>query len=60
MSPFATRLTIAAVLACAAIILAIVFRKKLHADGGDHVAALVVALAIVGVPALARALETLF
>jgi hypothetical protein len=47
------------VLACAAIILAFVYRKKLRSEGGQHVAVLAVILAIVGMPALAQALERL-
>ncbi len=60
MSPFETRLVIAAVLACAAIILAFVFRKNLRGAGGQQVAVLGVVIAIVGMPVLARALERLF
>lgn len=59
MSPFETRVTIAAVLACAAIILAFVFRKNLRAEGGQNVGLLAVIVAIVGMPALAQALERL-
>ena len=60
MSPFETRLTIAAVLACAAIILAFVFRKNLRGEGGQHVMVLGIVIAIVGMPMLARALERMF
>jgi NO-binding membrane sensor protein with MHYT domain len=60
MSPFETRLVIAAVLACAAIILAFVFRKNLRSQGGEYAAVFAVIVAIVGMPVLARALESLF
>ena len=60
MSPFETRLVIAAVLACAAIILAFVFRKNLRGTGGQQIAVLGVVIAIVGMPVLARALERMF
>jgi uncharacterized membrane protein HdeD (DUF308 family) len=60
MSPFETRLVIAAVLACAAIVLAFVYRKNLRGPGGQQVAVLGVVVAIVGMPVLARALERLF
>lgn len=59
MTPFETRLVIAAVLGCAVIVLAFVFRRNLRSEGGQHAAALAVILAIVGLPALARALERL-
>ena len=60
MSPFETRLIIAAVLACAAIILAFVFRKNLRGTGGQHIAVLGVVIAIVALPLAARAIERLF
>jgi hypothetical protein len=57
MSPFETRLIIAAVLACSAIVLAFVFRKNLRGARGEQLAVLGVVIAIVGMPVLARALE---
>lgn len=60
MSPFETRLVIVAVLACAAIILAFVFRKNLRGAGGQQLAALCVVIALVGMPMLVRTAERLF
>lgn len=57
MSPFETRLVIVAVLACAAVILAFVFRKNLRGAGGQQLAALWVVVAIVGMPMVVRAVE---
>ena len=57
MTPFETRLVIAAVLACAAILLAFIYRRNLRGTGGPHVAVLAVIVAIVGMPVLARAIE---
>lgn len=60
MSPFETLLVIAAVLACAAILLAFAFRKNLRGAAGEQIALLGVVIAIVGMPMLARAVERLF
>jgi hypothetical protein len=57
MSPFETRLVIVAVLACAAIILAYVFRNKLRGAAGQQLAALWVIVAIVGMPMVVKAVE---
>lgn len=57
MTPFETRLVIAAVLGCAAILLAFIYRRNLRSPGGQHVAVLAVIVAIVGMPVLARAIE---
>ena len=44
-------------LACAAILLAFIYRRNLRSAGGQHVAVLAVIVAIVGMPVLARAIE---
>jgi hypothetical protein len=59
MTPFDTRLVIAAVLGCAAIILAFIYRRNLKSEGGQQVAVLAVVVAIVGMPVVARAIERL-
>jgi hypothetical protein len=59
MSPLDARLLTAAVLGAVVIILAIVFRNKLRAEGGQYVATFAIILGIVVGPALAQFIEQL-
>ena len=60
MSPLDVRLVTAAVLGAVVVVLAIVFRNKLRAEGGQYVVTFSVILGIVVGPAIARFIEGLF